>query len=321
VARAAAEPDARLLLLGESGTGKELVARGVHELSERKRAPWVAVNIAALPRELIESALFGHEKGSFTGAHDRRIGYLEEAGTGTLFLDEIGDLEKSLQSKLLRAIQEKEFRRIGGKETLSFRARLICATHRDLPEEVRKETFRRDLYHRIAEVTVLLPPLRDRGDDLDILVRHFLDKYGRRPTPRLSRDAWKIIRSYTFPGNIRELENMIKAAGIASDGKEISPSHLPLREMGALSPAPDRAASGEGAGEWPEAWLKLPLHQAHEELQRAFDRRYLPNLLDTASHNITRAAAKAGIDPKTFRRRWEECGLPSLQSRKDEADA
>ena len=178
--------DTNVLILGESGTGKELLAQAIHRLGARSQAPWVAVNLSAIPKDLVESALFGHERGAFTGATDQHIGYLEEAGKGTLFLDEIGDLAGPLQVKLLRVIQEKEFRRLKGTRTLAFSARLICATHRDLPEEVKCGRFRRDLFHRVAEVTIHVPALRDRQGDIDLLIDHFLVVHcgGRSLRPR-----------------------------------------------------------------------------------------------------------------------------------------
>jgi two-component system nitrogen regulation response regulator NtrX len=340
VARAIPRTDLRILLVGESGTGKELLARAIHQLSPSADKPWVAVNVGAIPPKLGESALFGHEKGAFTDANDRHIGYLEESGDGTLFLDEIGELELSLQVKLLRALQEKEFRRIKGSKPLPFRARLVCATNRDLTAEVSRGAFRADLYHRIAERIVQVPPLRERDGDLDALLKHFLRAHAGARSLRLARETLTILRSYHFPGNIRELDNIIRAAVVETDGEVLLPRHLPLPQMKSFLDAKRAAARqaeetsadsqpelayaallGEVQKALPANWLELPYREAAQLSARAFDRIYLQRLLERCHHKVSRAAAIAGVDVKTFRKRWRDCGLPPLGAGEEHSDA
>lgn len=347
VAKVIPDSARRVLLFGESGTGKELLAQGIHRLGPGAEGPCVAVNIGAIPKELIESQLFGHEKGAFTGAVDAHRGYLEEAESGMLFLDEIGDLDPSLQVKLLRVIQEKKFRRLKGSKDLDFKARLVCATNRDLAQSVRDGTFRRDLFHRIAEVTINVPPLRERQGDVDLLLEHFLATTRRDRQVRFARETLTILRSYPFPGNIRELENLVSAAIIDCDGEWILPHHLPLKSMGVFltpeqtvpaaerRPAVPDASNGSGPHmpgphgpshrtlfkeleqALPQNWLELPYKEVAELCQRAFDRTYLPPLIERHRHNLTRATKAAGVDKKTFDKHWKEAGLPPLRADED----
>lgn len=211
-------------ITGETGTGKEVVAKAIHYNSDRSRKPFIPVNMAAIPRELIESELFGYEKGAFTGAHNRKTGKFEEAQGGTLFLDEIAELDLPLQSKLLRVIQERELVRLGGHEKIRLDFRLIVATHRNLSEEVKKGAFREDLYFRIIGLPIALPPLRDRGNDILILARFFTDQFAtenRLPVLQLSEPAKQKLMQYRFPGNVRELKSVIELAAVLCDGKEI----------------------------------------------------------------------------------------------------
>ena len=335
VVRVIPHGDSRVLLIGESGTGKELLAQAIHKLGPRANKPWVAVNVAEIPATLIESALFGHERGSFTGATDRRIGCLEESGEGTLFLDEIGDLALELQVKLLRVIQEKKFRRIGGKDNLNFNGRLLAATNRDLAAAVNKGEFRRDLYHRLAEVTIPLPPVRERKGDIDLLLRHFLERNSAERPLRLARETLTILRGYPFHGNVRELENLIKAAVIACEEDVILPRHLPLKSMSALlnssveasiQPVVESFAIQDGEGDalqreiaqsLPDRWLEMPYREAVQFVVQAFDRHYLAQKLARRRHNVTQAAKDAGIDIKAFRRRWKDAGLSPLSAEGD----
>ncbi len=214
---------------GETGTGKELVAKAIHYNSKRKNKPFVAVNIAAIPRELIESELFGHEKGAFTGAISRRIGKFEEAEGGTIFLDEIGEMDLSLQAKLLRVLQEREVTRIGGNQVIKLNVRVIVATHRDLVEEVRAGNFREDLYYRLLGLPIHLPPLRERGHDVILIARHFLDSFAKEnqlPRLRISQEAQQKLLQYHFPGNIRELKSIIELAAVMKTGEEIMPRDI-----------------------------------------------------------------------------------------------
>jgi DNA-binding NtrC family response regulator len=328
---------ARVLLMGESGTGKELLAQALHDLSSDPKTPFVAVNVAAIPKDLIESALFGHEKGAFTGATEGHRGYLEEAGNGTLFLDELGELDLSLQAKLLRAIQENKFRRLKGAREINFKARVVCATNRDLAQDVKQGLFRRDLFHRIAEVTIQVPPLREREGDVDILLNYFLAARGVKEKNRFARETLNILHTYPFPGNIRELENFVKTALIESDGKLILPQHLPLPTMGVFlnndepsTSSAEASATSEPSGtayssnyqelfeevmkSLPPNWQDLPYKEVAERFQRAFDRIYLNRLVDRYHHNVTRATKAAGVDKKTFVQHWRAAGLPPLRS-------
>lgn len=216
---------------GETGTGKEMVAKAIHYNSDKHKKPFVAVNVAAIPRELIESELFGHEKGAFTGAVTRRIGKFEEANNGTLFLDEIGELEMSLQAKLLRVLQEREITRVGGNEVVPINVRIIVATHRNLQDEVQNKTFREDLYYRLIGLPINLPPLRERGNDIIMLAKHFIDGFckendtGRKA---LSPEAQQKLLSYPFPGNVRELKSVMELAVVMSDGDTILPEHITI---------------------------------------------------------------------------------------------
>jgi two-component system, NtrC family, response regulator AtoC len=335
----------RVLLIGESGTGKELLAQAFHNLGAKPDAPFVAVNVAALPKELTESMLFGHEKGAFTGANESHRGYMEEAADGTLFLDELGELDLSLQSKLLRALQENKFRRLKGAHEIEFKARLVCATNRDLPLAVSHGAFRRDLYHRVAEVTIEVPPLRERKDDIALLLDHFLTVHGRGRKVRFARETLTILHSYPFRGNVRELENAVKTALMECDGEWILPQHLPLPAMGAflkeetqptvpadaapaVRPEGDHEADSgarpelfqELARAMPEDWCELPYNDALARYVHAFDRIYLPRLLERYRYNKTKATRAAGIDKKKLKKHWEDAGLPPLSAEEGETN-
>lgn len=220
-----------VLITGESGTGKELVAKALHYNSSRRERPFIALNCAALPETLIESELFGHEKGSFTDATARRVGQFELANTGTLFLDEIGDLSPITQAKLLRVIQEREFTRIGGVQSIKVDVRIVTATNKNLDDLVRKAQFREDLYYRINVIALVLPPLRERGEDIPLLAKHFLEKRvdeERRPRIEFGKEALELLTRYSWPGNVRELENFVEQAFIWSqNATQITPEHLP----------------------------------------------------------------------------------------------
>jgi DNA-binding NtrC family response regulator len=211
-------------ITGETGSGKELVAKAIHYNSKRKSKPFIAVNVAAIPKDLIESELFGHEKGAFTGAVQRRIGKFEEAEGGTLFLDEIGEMDISLQAKLLRVLQEKELTRIGSNQVQKLDVRIVVATHRNLQDEVRAKSFREDLYYRLLGLPIHLPPLRERGQDIILIGKHFLDQFAREnqmPKMKIGDDAQKKLLGYSFPGNVRELKAIIELAAVLSDGSEL----------------------------------------------------------------------------------------------------
>jgi transcriptional regulator with GAF, ATPase, and Fis domain len=224
-----AQADASVLILGETGTGKELIARALHESSGRKNKPMVKVNCAALPAEIIESELFGHEKGSFTGATDRRIGKFEQANNGTIFLDEIGELPLDLQTKLLRVLQEREIERVGGMELIKVNVRIVAATNRDLLQEVQNGNFRSDLYFRLNVFPINIPPLRDRKEDIPFLAIHLLHKHTKGPKrpPGFSSNAMKQLQAYDWPGNVRELENMMQRCALLPDAETIK--ELPVQ--------------------------------------------------------------------------------------------
>ena len=245
--RKAAAVGSPVLILGATGTGKELVARHIHAQSDRARAPFVAVNSAAIVEGLLESELFGHEAGSFTGATERREGRIERAGAGTLFLDEIGELSPTLQAKLLRVLAERTYQRVGGSETLPMQCRVIAATHRDLRQRVEERSFREDLYYRLAVLVVQVPALRERADDLPLLVHAFVERsaarLGRR-VPRVSDEAMARLEQHSWPGNVRELQNVVERALVLLDGDVLEPDDLPEDVGTGLPPSPVAAAAG-----------------------------------------------------------------------------
>jgi two-component system response regulator AtoC len=231
----AAQTPVNVSVTGETGTGKELVAKAIHMKSGRHKKPFVAVNMAAIPAELLESELFGHEKGAFTSAIARKIGKFEEANGGTLFLDEIGDLDLAIQSKLLRVLQERELQRVGGNERIKLDVRLITATHKNLAEEVKKNTFREDLYYRIIGLPLVLPPLRERGSDRLFLAKYFVDEFCReygKPALALSAAAQDKLQAYDYPGNVRELKTIVELAAVLSNGLEIAAADVVFAPAG-----------------------------------------------------------------------------------------
>jgi len=285
--------DTNVLISGESGTGKELVARSVHANSKRKDRPFVPVDCASLPENLLESELFGHEKGTFTGAETTRPGLLEFANGGTFFLDEIGEMGINLQAKLLRVLQERQFRRVGGREMIDIDIRVIAATNRDLDEAIKKGFFREDLFYRLNVIHIELPPLRERVGDVPLLADHFLHEYGRSSSSSpdgISADAMRLLESYGWPGNVRELQNVISRAVTLSTGEAIVPGDLPehVRE------------SAESTGTAIERGLSFK--DAKKRWLATFEKDYLSELLRRHNNNISRAAKEAGIDRKTIHR-------------------
>ena len=231
-----APSDASILLLGDSGTGKELCARSLHDLSPRSKGRFIAINCAAIPENLLESELFGYERGAFTGAVRQTPGKIEYANNGTLFLDEVGDLPMSLQAKLLRFLQERVVERIGGREEIQVNVRVVCATHQDLAEKIRTGTFREDLFYRISEIAVQIPPLKNRGGDILLLARMYLEVFTREQGRKLrgfSKDALSALEAYAWPGNVRELKNRVKRAVIMAEGKQVTAKDLELSEAAA----------------------------------------------------------------------------------------
>ncbi|MBI5192396.1 MAG: sigma 54-interacting transcriptional regulator [Nitrospirae bacterium] len=251
-----AQSKSTVLIQGESGTGKELIAKAIHNNSLRKDKPFVAVNCAAIPDTLIESELFGHVKGAFTGAHQDRVGRFELADNGTIFLDEIGDMSFPTQAKLLRVIQEEKFERVGGSKTIILDVRIIAATNKNLLKEVRDGTFREDLYYRLSVFPITLPPLRDRSEDIPILLTHYIEKFNKemkKNINNISPQAMKVLLNYFYPGNIRELRNIIEHAFVCSLGNTIMPEHLPselVHETKKLDISPDGASLNNVEKEW-----------------------------------------------------------------------
>ncbi|WP_028008178.1 sigma-54-dependent transcriptional regulator [Solimonas flava] len=247
--RRVAGADVTVLIRGESGTGKELVARAIHDLGARKDGPFIAVNCAAIPDNLIEAELFGHEKGAFTGATQKKDGLIAAAHGGTLFMDEVGELAPGVQSRLLRVLQEGEIRPVGSTQSRRVDVRLLAATHRDLEQMVRDKSFREDLYYRLKVMEITLPPLRARGDDVELLARHLLERAAQRLSRgglRLSERALAAIRRYDWPGNVRELGNALERAVILCDGPAIEPEHLAIPDSAPAAAAPFAAGGSSG---------------------------------------------------------------------------
>lgn len=292
----AAAADITVLIQGETGTGKELVAKSIHDNSPRKAGPLVAVNCAAIPAELIESELFGHERGAFTGAAKRRIGKFEQANTGTLFLDEIGDMPPALQTKLLRVLQEREFQRIGGRKTISTDIRVLTATHRDLADAATKDAFRLDLYHRLAAFIIVIPPLRERREDIPILADHFLKRYAtaaEKPIRAISADALQVLAQHAFPGDVRELKNAIESAVLFETTDQLQPQSLPSH----LTQEDSQDATGSPT----DATVILPLDEV--------ERRAIVHALKVTDNNIPDAAQALGIGRSTLYRKLKEYNL------------
>jgi two-component system nitrogen regulation response regulator GlnG len=296
-----------VLITGESGTGKELVARAIYQHSNRADKPFLALNCAAIPEPLLESELFGHEKGAFTGADRKRIGKFEQCHGGTLFLDEVGDMPLATQSKVLRLLQEQTFERVGGNETIRTEVRLIAATHRDLKAWSAAGKFRPDLYYRLGVFAVHLPPLRERGDDLAMLVGHFLRRYSRemgRDVRSASPEALEALRRHPWPGNIRELQGVLKQAILQATGALLLPGFLP--EHLTAPPGPAEAFSFE------ELILRRLQEGAaglHAEVHQQLDRLLLRLVLRHTRGNQAQAARLLGISRQTLRARARELGL------------
>jgi two-component system response regulator AtoC len=283
-----------VLIRGESGTGKELVARAIHRNSANKTAPFVAINCTAVPENLLESELFGHEKGAFTGATERRLGKLEIAKNGTLFFDEIGDLSPNLQQKLLRLLQEREFERVGGNQVMKVESRFIFATHRNLEEQVKTGHFREDLFFRINVISIVLPPLRERKEDIPLLVHHFITKLNRKLGKEVSTicpQAMEALMQYEYPGNVRELGNIIERSMTLSAGAVLTFDSLPeiLKE-----PKP------ETFGNIPITSLEL--EKARRDVLNAFEKKFLEEILRATHGNVEEAARQAKVRRQSFYR-------------------
>jgi two-component system nitrogen regulation response regulator GlnG len=308
-----AESDATVLIHGESGTGKELVARAIHYHSKRAGRPFVAVNSAAIPSELLESELFGHEKGAFTGAVIRKIGKFEAAAGGTMFLDEIGDMSLPLQGKLLRVLQEREFERVGGTESIRTDVRVIAATHQNLEKAVREKRFREDLFYRLNVIQLNIPPLRKRKDDITPLAEYFMQKHqtGQGKPRVLTPETLKILRAYDWPGNVRELENAIQRAITLSQGDKIFPDSLP----------PQIFKPGHGVGLSFENFLEekladlvdrmggLEVGDIYSMVIQRVEKPLITLVLKKTEGNQVRAANLLGINRNTLRKKIKELGV------------
>jgi two-component system nitrogen regulation response regulator GlnG len=314
-----AASDATALITGESGTGKELVARAIYHHSNRNKQPFLAVNCAAIPEQLLESELFGHERGAFTGAAMQRIGKFEQCNRGTLFLDEIGDMTPATQTKILRVLQSGTFERVGGNQPIKVDVRIIAATNRPLEQAVAARQFREDLFYRLNVVRVKLPPLRERPEDIKLLVNYFLKKFSReqsQPARSIAKAAIKVLEKYHWPGNVRELENVIRRALVVAKGEAILPDDLPPEVTGAAgsigkTPAP---APGGGAGSSEISGLARQLFQWARrdpslKVMAEIERELVIEALKETGGNQVHAAKMLGITRATLRKRISRFGI------------
>jgi two-component system nitrogen regulation response regulator GlnG len=310
--------DVTVLITGESGTGKELVARAIYQHSARAKAPFLALNCAAIPENLLESELFGHEKGAFTGADRRRIGKFEQCNGGTILLDEIGDMPLSLQSKILRLLQEQTFERVGGNETIRTDVRIIASTHRDLKTRAAEELFRSDLYYRLSVFTIHLPPLRDRDDDLATLTRVYLRRFSRelgRDIRDIAPEALDRLRAYTWPGNIRELQSILKQALLHASGAVLLPEFLPdtLADDPARSTDPPLSRE-DTLLSLIQRHLSAESSDLYAQVHREVDRILLPLVLEHTQGSQRQAANLLGIARQTLRQKLRENGVHVVHS-------
>jgi two-component system nitrogen regulation response regulator GlnG len=307
--------DFPVLITGESGTGKELVARAIHQHSNRAGQTFLALNTAAIPEALLESELFGHEKGAFTGANGKRIGKFEQCHGGTLFLDEIGDMPLGSQAKILRVLQEQAFEPVGSNETIRTDVRLLAATHRDLTAWSAQGKFRPDLYYRLGVFLIHLPPLRERREDLPALVHHYLRRYSRelgREVQAIAPEALEPLRSYSWPGNIRELQSVLKQALLRASGTVLLPAFLPESLGGSREPAPAiTPREGPGLESFIHGRLGPDACDLYAETHRQVDRLLLPRVLDYTRGSQHKAASLLGIARQTLRMKLREQGLLS----------
>ncbi|HYQ30205.1 MAG TPA: sigma-54 dependent transcriptional regulator, partial [Polyangiaceae bacterium] len=319
IGRVAAQ-DVTVLITGESGTGKELVARAIYQHSARAKGPFLALNCAAIPENLLESELFGHEKGAFTGADRRRIGKFEQCRGGTILLDEIGDMPLVLQAKILRLLQEQCFERLGGNESIRSDVRIIASTHRDLKARAAEEKFRPDLYYRLSVFSIHLAPLRERGDDLVMLVRHYLRRFSHdlgRDVRDVAPEALKILCQHSWPGNVRELQSVLKQALLQASGTELLPAFLPPLEdtasLRASTPPPPVSAAANPDAFDLNAFVRQQLapgaSDVYAETYRRVDRLLFTAALQFTNGNLRDAAATLGISRQTMRLRLRALGL------------
>ncbi|MGE0131633.1 MAG: sigma-54-dependent transcriptional regulator [Blastocatellales bacterium] len=321
-----AATDVTVLIRGESGTGKELVARAIHERSAHRRdGAFIAMNCAALPSELIESELFGHERGAFTGAAGQRKGKFESADAGTIFLDEIGDMSLNTQAKLLRVLEERKVERLGGSHSIPIDVRVISATNRDLAVAVAEEKFRADLYYRLRVVQIDLPPLRDRREDIPMLAENFLQTYAKRyqlKCAEIGAEAMKRLVAYDWPGNVRELRNAIERSAVLADGKTLHPDDLPeeirLAQVSQKSAEMFQRSTQTTANEAADV-LPIPYLADFREARREFERAYIERVLAETGGNVTRAAERVGMHRQSLQQKLKDLGLTRRYVLNDEA--
>ncbi len=310
-----ADKPVTILIRGETGTGKELIARAIYQHSNRSPAPFVAINCAAIPETLLESELFGHEKGAFTGAESRRIGRFEQANGGTIFLDEIGDMTPGTQVKLIRLLQEKSLQRVGGKETIQLDVRVIAATHRDLEAAIKQNQFREDLYYRLSVVVIKLPPLRERPEDIPELVKFFLQKYAAQfnlQNPSIHPEALELLKSQPWPGNVRELENVTRKVLLQARSYTISREHVrnALEQFHAPMSA-DHKSLEEYIGELLAAAQRGELTDVHARFQAWTERALFLRAIELAGENQSKAARWLGLSRITLREKLSQFGWQS----------
>jgi DNA-binding NtrC family response regulator len=316
-----------VLILGESGTGKELVARAIYQHSRRADKPFLAINCAAIPESLLESELFGHEKGAFTGADRRRVGKFEQCNGGTLFLDEIGDMALPTQAKMLRVLQEQRFERVGGNETVTTDVRLIAATNRDLKTLVTEGRFRPDLYYRLSVFTVHVPPLRDRGeDDLRTLVQYYLRHFNRELGKEIREVApvvFDVFRAYPWPGNVRELQGVLKQALLQATGSVLIPSFLPEPLRSTLGPGPETAPGTDlpALAAYIRDRLRGDSHDLYAECVRRMEAVLLPLVMEHCHNSQVKAALALGINRRTLRNKLRDLGLLAVRPTDEPDDA
>ena len=309
VIRQIADSKSTVLIMGESGTGKELVSRAIHYISQRRNTPFVTINCAAIPETLIESELFGHEKGAFTNAIERKLGRFEIAHSGTLFLDEIGELSLATQAKILRFLEEREFNRVGGSKTIKVDVRLIAATNKDLTQLIKKGLFREDLYYRINVVPMVLPPLRERPEDIPLLLDHFIEKFSTENKKQLkgvSKEALEILKNYEWPGNVRELENLVERVVTLTSNSYIQPNELPfsLVNVPKLNGLKESILNG-----------RVSLIEGEEK----FEREIIEDALKRANYVQSHAAEMLGVSRRILKYKMDKFGI-SQENEKSSLD-
>jgi two-component system nitrogen regulation response regulator GlnG len=318
--------DLTVMVNGESGTGKELVARALHDYGRRRAGPFVAINMAAIPRELIESELFGHERGAFTGAHNRSQGRFEQAAAGTLFLDEIGDMPPEAQTRLLRVLQEGEFTSVGGRQPIRANVRIVAATHRDLRQAIRAGQFREDLFYRLNVVPIRLPPLRERAEDIGVLARHFLERAreGGLPAKTLDQGAIDALRAYRWPGNVRELENLMRRLAALTPQEVITADIVgaELAEPAEHAEQTPYQGPGEDLGAAVERHIRtllsarsdgMPTRDIYDQVLAEVERPLIRLTLASTRGNQIKAAAMLGLNRNTLRKKIKDLAIPVVR--------